>query len=88
MGRVPSWTIAPPCSMGAWSKSGQDGDIAKDYKESNKRRCIQNPGIRAAEAEGGEGQASRMGHTLPQAVIHVDMFYAVVLVRLSTKVRG
>ena len=40
MGRVPSWTIAPPCSMETWSKSGQDGDIAKDYKESNIRRCI------------------------------------------------
>ena len=28
-GQVPSWIIAPPRSIGAWSRSGKDGNIAK-----------------------------------------------------------
>ena len=28
-GQVPSWIIAPPRSVGAWSKSGKDENVAK-----------------------------------------------------------
>ena len=91
-GQVPSWIIAPPRSVGAWSKSGKDGNIVKITRSAKYGGVFTLLGRKASkswdssrnarggqqEVEGGEGQANRMRHALPQAVIHLHTDYAVL----------
>ena len=76
--------------MGAWSRFDKDRNIAKIRRESRIQMCIHTDGAKVSkccdsspnpmggpqEAEGGERQASRIWHALPEAVIHLLTYYA------------
>ena len=85
MGQVPSCSIAPPRSMGVWSRSGKDENITKITRRvgfggvftltGREHPSVVTAAQRRREA-GSEGQASRMRHALPDAVIHLHTDYA------------
>ena len=71
--------------MGAWL--GTNGKIEKITGRAGyggvftltgrQHTAVQIRGGGQQEVEGGEGQASRMRHALPEAVIHLHTYYAI-----------
>lgn len=73
---MPSWIIAPPRSVGAWSRSGKDGNNEKITLRAGYGGVFTPDGERASKScDSSEGRAAARGRlarcgTLYQFTIH------------------